>query len=107
NNGDTITYANGGVNVSLVNGVKEITHSGLLGGFRALCTYYPEKGLSVTYTSNNKDISTVELRKDVAEIFFGKDPRYNQADGLSPKLAKTGKTAKAITEQSLKGKTGV
>ncbi len=72
NNGDTIAYANGGINVTKVNGTKEITHSGLEGGFRALCTYYPEKRLSVTYMSNNKDISTVALRRNIAEIFFGR-----------------------------------
>lgn len=77
NNGDTITYANGGVNVSFFNGVKEITHSGLLGGFRALCTYYPDKGLSVAYMSNNRTISTVELHENISEIFFGKVPETN------------------------------
>lgn len=75
NNGDTISYANGGVNVYTVNGVREITHSGLLGGYRALVAYYPSAALSVSYMSNNKDISTVELKKDIAAIFFGEEKK--------------------------------
>lgn len=104
NNGDTIDYANGGVNVTRVNGVKEITHSGLNGGYRALCTYYPEKGLSVTYVSNNKDISTVDLRNNIAEIFFGNDKKQ---DILSALLAREKTVKKKIPADELQNKTGV
>lgn len=73
NNGDTSSYANGGVYVKKIKGITQITHSGFLGAFRALTTYYPEQGIAVSYMGNNQEISTVELNKDVFSILFGKD----------------------------------
>lgn len=106
NNGDTIAYATGGVEVSFVNGVKEVSHSGLEGGYRSLCTYYPEPAISVTYMSNNKDISTVELKKNIASILFGKSP---SSDPLTKILAidALNKKSSKSSVSTLSQKTGV
>lgn len=106
NNGDTIAYANGGINVNYINGVKEVSHSGLEGGFRSLCVFYPDKGLSFTYMSNIKDISTVELHKNLAEIFWGKQAEINLSDLLMDSRSAK-KTKKTDNKPSLENKTGV
>lgn len=91
NNGDTITYAAGGVHVRKVNGVKEVSHTGLEGGFRSLCAYYPEFHLSVTYMSNNRSIATVDIQKSLAEIFFGVDKADVNLVRSLPKPTKKGR----------------
>lgn len=84
NNGDTCDYANGGVYVKDIKGVTQITHSGFLGAFRALTTYYPEQDIAVSYMSNNQEVSTVELNNDIFRILFNRsttDPLpYSEKD---------------------------
>lgn len=86
NNGDTCDYANGGVYVKDIKGVTQITHSGFLGAFRALTTYYPGEDITVTYMGNNQEISTVELNNDVFKILFNRsttDPLpYSEKDTI-------------------------
>ncbi|WP_126974494.1 serine hydrolase domain-containing protein [Gynurincola endophyticus] len=72
NNGDTITYANGGVWVNHIHNIKEITHSGLIAGYRALTVFYPEYDLSISYMSNTRNIITGDLHAEVFNILFGK-----------------------------------
>lgn len=112
NNGDTISYAAGGVHVNSVNGVKEISHSGLEGGFRSLCVIYPDKGLSITYMSNIRDISTVDLQKNIAEIFWGKHSLPSKQEILLSDNTKLQKSRKSsVTEdgkiKNLENKSGV
>ncbi|QEC43261.1 serine hydrolase domain-containing protein [Pseudobacter ginsenosidimutans] len=70
--GDTISYAVGGVHVMDFDGIREISHSGLLSGYRALVLYYPQYDISVTYMTNNKNIITADLQVKIFEILFGK-----------------------------------
>lgn len=71
-NGDTISYAIGGIHVVNIDGIWEISHSGLLSGYRALVVYYPQHDISVTYMTNNKNIITADLQAKIFEILFGK-----------------------------------
>ncbi|WP_127124830.1 serine hydrolase domain-containing protein [Pseudoflavitalea rhizosphaerae] len=70
--GDTISYAIGGVHVMDFDGIREISHSGLLSGYRALVLYYPQYDISVSYMTNNKNIITADLQVKIFEILFGK-----------------------------------
>ncbi len=96
NNGDTITYANGGVVVNTIEGIKEVTHSGLLAGYRALVIYFPEYELSVSYMSNTRNVLTTELHAAVFEILFGR--KYKPALPVAGNLS--------LQESELKNKSG-
>lgn len=72
NNGDTCDYANGGVYVKNIKGITQISHSGFLGAYRALTTYYPEGDIAVSYMSNNQEIATTDLNNDIFRILFGR-----------------------------------
>jgi len=88
NNGDTITYACGGVWVKQLAGFTEVAHSGLLGGFRAWVAHYPEVGLSVSYLTNDKSFSLTEVREQVSsvlEILSG-PPVASEKKPLTPAL---------------------
>lgn len=119
NNGDTCDYANGGVYVKTIAGIRQISHSGFLGAFRALTTYYPAGDFAVAYTSNNQEISTVELNNNIFEILFDrkvvKPLPYSDKDTirLQP-AALAGKTGSYMNEtdssdvlQFFTGKTGL
>lgn len=73
NDGSTITYANGGVHVQSINGYREISHGGLISGYRTWLAFYPELGLSVSYMSNNRDISRTNIVKKIRELFLGNE----------------------------------
>jgi CubicO group peptidase (beta-lactamase class C family) len=75
NNGDTISYAIGGIHVMEFEGIREISHSGLLSGYRALAVYYPQYDLSVTYMSNNRNIITADIHAKIFGILFNKKRR--------------------------------
>lgn len=70
--GTIIPYANGGVEVHTYNGHQEIRHGGLISGYRAWLAYYPDADISVSYMSNDRSISTVELSQAIKEALFGK-----------------------------------
>ena len=72
NNGDTLEYAAGAVMIALLNGVREISHSGATAGYRAWLAAYPEKGLSIAILSNDASSSVVPLGRKLAYIFLGK-----------------------------------
>lgn len=84
NNGDTSDYANGGVYVKNIKGIKQISHSGFLGAFRALTTYYPAADIAVSYMGNNQEISTTELNNEIFRILFNREaadpPPYSEKD---------------------------
>jgi len=69
NNGRQISYAMGGVNVIDRNGIKLITHGGLLTAYRTLTSYYPELDLSITYCANTRDIIAPGLVSDILAIY--------------------------------------
>jgi len=69
--GAEIAYA-AGVMVGQVNGVKEISHSGATGGYRAWLAWYPSKKISVAILSNDGSFNPAGAGRNVAEIFFGK-----------------------------------
>ncbi|TYR32235.1 beta-lactamase family protein [Sphingobacterium phlebotomi] len=69
NNGRKINYALGGVNVFDRDGLKLITHGGLLTAYRTLVSYYPELDLSITYCANTREIIAPELVNKILEIY--------------------------------------
>src|SRR5690606_8822077 len=68
NSGRKINYALGGVNVFERDGLKLITHGGLLTAYRTLTSYYPDLDLSITYCANTREIIAPELVKKILEI---------------------------------------
>lgn len=71
NDGTTIPYAHGGVEVHPYKGQSEIRHGGLISGYRAWLVYFPEARISVAYMSNDRNIMTVELSRVIREALFG------------------------------------
>ena len=69
NSGRKINYALGGVNVFERDGLKLITHGGLLTAYRTLTSYYPDLDLSITYCANTREIIAPELVKKILEIY--------------------------------------
>ena len=72
NNSRSIAYARG-VSVNKFNGFEQISHSGSTAGYRSWLAYYPAQHLSVAFLSNDGSISPVNVGKQVAEIFLGKE----------------------------------
>jgi CubicO group peptidase (beta-lactamase class C family) len=72
--GKTIDYARG-VSLSNYNGFIEISHSGATAGYRSWLAYYPEKGLSVAYLSNDGGTSPTHIGDAVASLFLGREPQ--------------------------------
>lgn len=68
-NGRTITYA-AGLQVTTLNGYREIAHSGSTAGYKAWLAYYPERKLSVAILSNDATFSPASTGRDVANIFL-------------------------------------
>lgn len=84
NDGSTISYANGGIHVQNINGYREISHGGLISGYRTWLAFYPELGLSVSYMSNNRDISRANVAKKIRELFLGnEEENYSDAKNIS------------------------
>ena len=72
--GTKIPYANGGVEVHDHNGQIKVQHGGLISGYRAFVSYFPETKVSITYMSNDREISSVGTSDAVADVIFGENP---------------------------------
>ncbi|HVS30242.1 MAG TPA: serine hydrolase domain-containing protein [Thermoanaerobaculia bacterium] len=87
--GETIEYAHG-LTVSSRAGLREVSHSGATGGYRAWLARYPERELSVALLCNDGTVSPTTLGRRVADVFL-KPPRASAvaavpAAGFSPGL---------------------
>src|SRR5690606_8254982 len=71
NNGNKIMYACGGVRVTTHAGMREITHRGLVAGFRAFIAYYPEHDVSVACLTNDRSFDMDEIHQIVGELLTG------------------------------------
>lgn len=74
-NGKATSYALGGVNVYDKPGSKLITHGGLLAGYRAITSYYPDIDLSITFLSNTREIIIPKIAEHLLEIYSGVKPQ--------------------------------
>lgn len=82
-NGDTTTYALGGVHVYNISGLKLISHTGLLGGYRALTSYYPDIDLAITFLSNTRELIVPQIADKMVEIYGGIKPTKVDSTKLS------------------------
>lgn len=73
-NGTQTTYALGGVHVYDRPGSKLITHGGLLAGYRAICSYYPDIDLAITFLSNTRELIIPKIADKMLEIYSGVKP---------------------------------
>jgi CubicO group peptidase (beta-lactamase class C family) len=74
NDGSVIGYA-GGVQIGSRRGVREVSHTGATGGYRAFLARYPEQELSVAVLCNLGSVSPGGVGGEVADVFL---------DGLLP-----------------------
>jgi len=68
NNGKKIEYTYGAVFFKTINGITEISHSGLTAGYRGWLAYYPQKGITVACLGNGLTLPS----KQLTETFAGK-----------------------------------
>ncbi|WP_293298037.1 serine hydrolase [Pedobacter sp. UBA4863] len=73
-NGTETSYALGGVHFYSKPGSKLITHGGLLAGYRAITSYYPDIDLSVTFLSNTRELIIPKVADQLLEIYSGVKP---------------------------------
>ncbi len=73
-NGTKTSYALGGVHVYEKPGSRLITHGGLLAGYRAISSYYPDIDLSITFLSNTREIIIPKIADRLLEIYSGVNP---------------------------------
>jgi CubicO group peptidase (beta-lactamase class C family) len=59
-----------GLIVREVNGLREVSHGGVTGGYKAFLSRYPEQHLSVALLCNNAAANPPDLAKSVAEAFL-------------------------------------
>lgn len=69
NDGTRIAYALALVNVDH-NGVREVSHSGSTGGYRAWMARYPDQKLAVSLLCNTGEADTPVLGRAVADLFL-------------------------------------
>lgn len=97
NNGKEISYACGVV-VNIVNGMKEISHTGATAGYRALLVYYPQKEISIIYLSNDAGAPLGRISSVLSEMFIGKQASLNLYTDFKPV---------SVSKASIAGKAGV
>jgi hypothetical protein len=59
----------------MVNGFKEIGHSGATAGYRAWLAYYPQKKLTIILLSNDGNFPPVTAGHQISEVFLGAEMR--------------------------------
>ncbi|MFK7925438.1 MAG: serine hydrolase domain-containing protein, partial [Bacteroidia bacterium] len=69
NNGDTIGYAYG-VNVSEIEGRKNVSHSGAIGGFRSVASTFPEEKTNIIILSNFSGSNVGGKAREINSILF-------------------------------------
>jgi CubicO group peptidase (beta-lactamase class C family) len=69
-NGKTIAYA-AGLQVTTVDGLREVAHSGATGGYRTWLGRYPDQGLSVAVLCNSAQAVPTNLGRDTARLWTG------------------------------------
>lgn len=67
NSGREIYYALGGVRAEEKRGTLEISHSGLIGGYRGWVAHYPEQGISVSYLTNNRSFESGAMQAAIID----------------------------------------
>lgn len=70
NNGKTIAYA-AGLQVTVVDGLREVAHSGATGGYRTWLGRYPDQGLSVAVLCNSAQAVPTNLGRETARLWTG------------------------------------
>ncbi|SFC66759.1 CubicO group peptidase, beta-lactamase class C family [Parapedobacter composti] len=69
--GSEIAYAYGGVRVTNLGRLREVTHSGLVAGYRAWLAYYPEAEVSVACLTNDRSFEIAKVRNIIGELLTG------------------------------------
>lgn len=71
NSGRLINYSLGGVRLTDRRGALEISHSGLLAGFRAWVSHYPDAGLSISCLTNTRDFEMSKVQSAIVDVVTG------------------------------------
>ncbi len=70
NNGKTISYA-AGLQVGVLDGLREVAHSGATGGYRTWLGRYPDQALSVAVLCNSAQAVPTSLGRETARLWTG------------------------------------
>ncbi|HUA58637.1 MAG TPA: serine hydrolase domain-containing protein [Verrucomicrobiae bacterium] len=76
--GKTLTYAKG-LEVTTIDGIREVAHSGSTGGYRTWLGRYPDHAVSVAVMCNSAQANPTELGRDVARLWHGATPAAKAA----------------------------
>lgn len=71
--GHEIAYARG-LFVGPYQGVREVSHSGATGGYRAWLGRYPDRQISIALLCNAGDADSTQLAHQVADLFLARSP---------------------------------
>ncbi len=71
--GREIAYARG-LFVQSYQGVREVSHSGATGGYRAWLGRYPDQQISIALLCNTGDADSTRLAHQVADLFLARSP---------------------------------
>ncbi|WP_257668113.1 serine hydrolase domain-containing protein [Parapedobacter tibetensis] len=69
--GTEIDYACGGVRVTELAGLTEVSHSGLLAGYRAWVSHYPKLGVSIACLTNDRSFQMATVRNAMGQLMTG------------------------------------
>jgi CubicO group peptidase (beta-lactamase class C family) len=93
NNGEKLSYAFG-LEAIDYRGLKTVSHSGSMAGFRAQLIRFPEQKFSVICLANLSTINPTKLCKQVADLYLSAQFKQEKAEFIK------------LSEQELKEKTG-
>lgn len=85
------TYVLGGVNYIEKGNETLITHGGLLAGYRALASYYPDLDLAITFLSNTRESIVPRVVENILPLFSDnvKDKNKPKYQKMEPAVLKS------------------